>query len=62
MKAPGLSLTDVAEQERRLERQAQAEEDRKEKAERDRQKKKWDEIWKDFDRTFQRMDPDYKPR
>lgn len=43
-----------AQEERRLERAAQAEEARKEKEERDRQKKKWDDAWRDFDRRFDR--------
>ena len=44
----------AAQEDRRLERQAEAEERRKEQAERDRQKKKWDDFWKDFNRTMDR--------
>jgi hypothetical protein len=52
--ALGLWETD-AQEERRLERQAQAEEARKEREEEARRKKKWDDMWKDFDRSFKRM-------
>lgn len=51
--ALGVWETEVQE-ERRLERAAQAEEARKEKEERDRQKKKWDDFWRDFHRSFDR--------
>jgi hypothetical protein len=43
-----------SQEDRRLERQAQAEEARKEREEEARRKKKWDDMWKDFDRTMNR--------
>jgi hypothetical protein len=54
-----LGIWETAAQEtRRLERAAAAEERRKEKEDRDRQKKKWDDTWKKFDDDMRRVHGD----
>jgi hypothetical protein len=57
--ATGLWETAV-QQERRLEREAAAEERRKERAARDKRQKDWDDTWKKFDDDMRRVFPDYK--
>lgn len=51
-----------AQEERRLERQAAAEERRQEKADRDKRQKAWDDHWKKFDDDMRRVHGDFKRR
>ena len=48
----------AAQEERRLERAAEAEERRKEKAVRDKRQKEWDDVWKKFDDDMRRVHGD----
>jgi hypothetical protein len=57
--ATGLWET-AAQQERRLEREAEAEERRQEKAARDKRQKDWDDAWKKFDDDMRRVHGDWK--
>ena len=47
----------ASQQAARIEREAKAEEARREKAEHEARRKKWDDLWRQVDRDFKRMGP-----